>query len=625
MTEERAKRKLLAILSADVKGYSRLMGENELATVETLKSYREVISCLVQQYSGRVVDSPGDNILAEFGSVVDAVECATKIQEDLKEKNASLADNRRMEFRIGINLGDVIEDEGRVYGDGVNVAARIEGLAQGGGTCISGIVFDSVRNKLNLGYEYLGEHHVKNISEPIRAYNVLTEPEAAGRVIGERPRPRDWRLAVAGVALIVVLASLATWKFYLQPDVEPASVEKMAFPLPEKPSIAVLPFVNMSGAPEEENFVDGLTEQIISSLSTNGRLFVIARNSSFKYKGKTVDAREVGRELGVRYIMEGSVRREGQRVRVTAQLIEAATGNHLFSERYDRELKEIFATQDEITIAVLRALRVALTSGEQARLIGRGTKNLDAYLKAIQANEQFLQMDRQGSVKAKEFAQEAIALDPKYAFPYAVLANAHMLDVWFRFSESPEESMKLADEAAHKALELDETDFLTQIALRNLYVMQRKHDEAIACAERALELGPGAARAQHAMGIALYFACIFNEAIPFFEEPIRLDPYPPSTSFRALGTAYGAVGRNKEALKLLEKSLQTNPNDIFAHLSLAALLMELDREEEARAETREVLRLHPMFSLDHFAKTLTFKDQAFVDRRKDLLRKAGLK
>jgi len=267
---------------------------------------------------------------------------------------------------------------------------------------------------------------------------------------------------------------------------------------------------------------------------------------------------------------------------------------------------------------------VVVTSGEQARLIGRGTKSPDAYLKAIQANEQFLQMNRQGSIKAKEFAREAIALDPNYAFSYAVLANAHMLDVWLRFSESPELSMRLADEAAHKALDLDETDLLTQIALTNLCVMQRQYDKAIASAERALVLGPGAARSQRAMGIALKFAYRFHEAIPFLEEAIRLDPYPPSTSFRTLASTNGAVGRYNEALKLLEKSLQMNPDDIFAHLSLAALLMELDREEEAQAEVREVLRLHPKFSLDHFEKTLTFEDQAFVNRRLGLLRKAGL-
>ena len=290
MVEERAKRKLTAILSADVKGYSRLMGQNELSTVETLKRYREIISSLVQQYSGRVVDSPGDNILAEFSSVVDAVECAVKIQGDLQEKNASLPENRRMQFRIGVNLGDVIGDEGRIYGDGVNVAARVEGLAEGGGICISRKTFNEVKNKLSLGYEYLGEHSVKNISEPVRVYKVLMEPEHAGKVVGDqRPKPKQWRWTAVAIGLIIVVGALTIWNFYFRPPpIEPASVEKMAYPLPEKPSIAVLPFDNLSGDAEQEYIADGFTENIITGLSQNLDLFVIAPNSVFTYKGKPV-------------------------------------------------------------------------------------------------------------------------------------------------------------------------------------------------------------------------------------------------------------------------------------------------------------------------------------------------
>ncbi len=307
MTEERAKRKLSAILSADVKGYSRLMGEDEFGTVRTLEAYREMIVEVIRNYSGRVVDSPGDNVLAEFSSVVDAVECAVEIQKELKVTNSELPQNRRMEFRIGINLGDVIEEGERIYGDGVNITARIEGLAEAGGICISRSVYDQVKNKIALGYEYLGEHDVKNISEPVPVYRILIEPD---------------------------VSVLKTSKRYK---------------LSNKPSIAVLPFDNISGDPEQEYFSDGITEEIITALSKVPKMFVIARNSTFTYKGKPVKVQQVSKELGVKYVLEGSVRKAGNRVRITAQLVDAITGHHLWAERYDRDLEDIFALQDEIT------------------------------------------------------------------------------------------------------------------------------------------------------------------------------------------------------------------------------------------------------------------------------------
>jgi len=312
MTTQEVKRKLTAILSADVKGYSRLMGEDEEATVRTLNVYKEVMTNLIQQHRGRVVDASGDNVLAEFGSVVDAVRCAVEIQKELKARNAELPENRRMEFRIGVNLGDVIEDGEQILGDGVNIAARLESLSDAGGICISGTAFDHVRNKLDLGYEYLGEQTVKNIALPVRVYKVLIEPEAAGKVIGEKKaKPRQLQMATMGlvIGVIAVVAVFVIWKFYIPsaPQPEVASKDKMAFPLPDKPSIAVLPFTNMSGDPKQEYFSDGLTEQIITSLSKFQRLFVIARNSTFVYKGKPVKVQKVAEDLGVRYVLEGSV------------------------------------------------------------------------------------------------------------------------------------------------------------------------------------------------------------------------------------------------------------------------------------------------------------------------------
>jgi len=302
MATQDFKRKLTAILSADVKGYSRLMGEDELATIETLNKYRKIITTLVQNSRGRVVDSPGDNLLVEFASVIDAVQCAVEIQKELKDRNAELPKNRRMEFRIGINIGDVIHEKKRIYGDGVNIAARIESLADAGGVCISRSAFDQVKKKLSLGYEYLGEYSVKNIDEPVRVYRVLMEPEDAGKVIGEKI----------------------------------AETEKVFLPLPDKPSIAVLPFANMTGDPDQEYFSDGITEEIITNLSKVSKLFVIASNSAFTYKGKSVKVQQVGRELGVRYLLEGSVRKADKRLRIAAQLIDALTGHHLWTERYDR-------------------------------------------------------------------------------------------------------------------------------------------------------------------------------------------------------------------------------------------------------------------------------------------------
>jgi adenylate cyclase len=393
MADEGFKRKLTAILSADAVGYSRLMAEDETATVKTIASYREIMATLIKQHRGRVVDSPGDNLLAEFSSVVDAVQCAVAVQNEFQTRNAELAENRRMEFRIGINLGDVIDEEDRIYGDGVNVAARLEALADPGGVCVSKTAFDQIETKLPLGYEYLGEQSVKNIPKPVRAYRVLMKPDAAGKVIGEKRFLGRYsrRTAMAAIIILVMVAGgLVSWNIYLQQskNVEPASVEKMAYPLPDRPSIAVLPFNNLSGDSEQAYLVDGLTENVIGGLSKIPEMFVISRNSSFTYKGKSVKVQQVAEDLGVRYVLEGSVQKSGEQLRVTTQLIDALNGRHVWSEKYDRKVDNLFIVQDDITLNIAIAMQVKLTEGEQAK-VRHATDNLDAWSLAIKAQDLF--------------------------------------------------------------------------------------------------------------------------------------------------------------------------------------------------------------------------------------------
>ncbi len=588
MTIQEVKRKLTAILSADVKGYSRLMGEDEEWTVHTLNTYKDMMKGLIQQHRGRVVDAPGDNVLAEFASVVDAVQCAVESQQVLRAKNAMLPENRRMEFRIGINLGDVIEEGEQIYGDGVNIAARLEGLAEAGGICISESAYQQIENKLPLRYEYLGEHEVKNIAKPVRVYRAQIESEAVAR------KP-----------------------------LEVASKEKMAFPLPDKPSIAVLPFVNMSDDPKQEFFSDGMTEEIITALSKNPSLFVIARQSTFAYKGKPVKVKQVSEELGVRYVLEGSVRRSGEKVRITAQLIDTMTGYHLWAERYDRDLKEIFALQDEITMKILQSIRVKLTEGEQA-LRGKPPRNLEAYLKLLQAQEYIQRFNIEGNIMGKQLAEEAIALDPEFAGAYYALACAHMMDVWLGSSKSPNESHDKAVELTQKAISLDPKDPRYYGLIGYLYAMKRDYDNAIVEGEKAVALDPGGADVHAWLGESLNYAGKPKEAIPLFEKAIRLNPFGPTWYFLGFGLSYQMMGQHQEAITQYKKALRLAPNNILAHLSLAGTYSLLGRDEEAHAEAEEVLRINPKFSLERFLKELPY-DQSGKDRVADALRKAGLK
>ncbi|MBP1700480.1 MAG: adenylyl cyclase class-3/4/guanylyl cyclase [Deltaproteobacteria bacterium] len=632
MSTQDFKRKLTAVFSADVAGYSRLMGEDEAATVKTLEAYKQVMSSLIKQHRGRVIDSPGDNLLAEFSSVVDAVQCGVAIQKELQARNADLPENRRMQFRIGINLGDVIEEQDRIYGDGVNIAARLESCADPGGICVSKTAFDHIETKLPLGYEYLGEKEVKNIAKPVGAYRVLMEPRVTIAGAKEKkPSIPVWRtkgVLAGAAAVLVVIIGVAVWNFYFRPPpIEPASKEKMAFPLPDKPSIAVLAFTNMSGDPKDDLLGNGLAEGIINGLAKSERILVIARNSTFTYKGKPVKVKQVAEEMGVRYVIEGSIQREGERVRITVQLVDALTGHHLFSERYDRDLKGILNLQDEITMKVLTAVRVKLTSGEQARINERGTKNLDAYLKVLEAAEhKGGTFNKERVQKAMKLLEEAIALDPEYAYAYSILATAYLDLVALGASDSPRESLLRAVELGKKAIALDEFNSSAHAHLAFPYMYLREFDKAISEAEKAISLSPSSATAYFALGFALANTGRNQEAIPMLEKSLRLSPVPVhSQVLILLAGSYLWLSQYEEAIATYKKVIQFyGPDHVMAHMGLAAAYVWTDREKEARAEGAEVMRIDPKFSVERFIKTLTY-DQSRKDRLADAFRKAGLK
>jgi adenylate cyclase len=616
MNTERAKRKLSAILSADVKGYSRLMGEDEVATVRTLKEYRDLMSKLIKEYRGRVVDSPGDNVLAEFASVVDALECSIEIQKVLKDRNASLPDNRKMEFRIGVNLGDVIEDEDRVYGDGVNIAARIEGLAEPGGICISGSGFEQVRNKLPLGYQYLGEHTVKNIVQPIKVYRVLMEPESAGKVIGEKkPKRAQWRWA-AVVVVVLVAGALALWNLYWRaPKIEPASKEKMAFPLPDKPSIAVLPFANMTGDASQEFLVDGLTENLITSLARVPQLFVIARNSTFVYKGKGVKVQQVAEDLGIQYVLEGSVQRSGDKVRITAQFIDALKGRHLWAAQYDREMKDLFQLTDEVTNKVLNAVYIKLTGREEAQLRQRkNPKNTESLLKAFEVIAAMRGLNPKDNAQAKRLAEELTTMDPDWSIGFTLLARAHYMDVVLGSSKSPKESLAKALQLAQKAVAMDESSPTNYDTLGYVLSLMGEHERALVEIEKGSTLCPSCSDSYMYMGYIQYCMDETDKAIASLQTALRLNPYPPPYYYLHLGNAYRHVGRYEEAIPAYKKAIRISPNYQVAYVGLVSSYGLLGREEEARSAAQELLRVNPKFAVDVWAKAMPYKNQEKLAR-----------
>jgi TolB-like protein/class 3 adenylate cyclase len=523
MAEEVFKRKLAAILSADVEGYSRLMDDDEEATVRTLTAYRTAIADLVQKFRGRIVDTPGDNILAEFTSVVDSVNCAAEIQRDIAERNAELPDSRRMEFRIGVNLGDVIEEEGRIYGDGVNIAARLEGLADAGGICISGTAFDQVKGKLSLGYQFVGEQTVKNIPDPVRAYKVLMDEKDAGKLIGvEKKAPKSRWMEIAAIVVFVAIG-LFIYQFYVSkqtPPIKEASAEKA--------SIAVLPFDNMSTDPEQEYFGDGISEDLITDLSKIPDLLVISRLSSFTYKGKSVKTQQIGEELGVRYVLEGSVRKANGDVRINAQLIDAATGHHLWAERYDGNTSDIFDLQDKITRKIAASLAVKLSQEEQDRLTQKETKNMEAYeayLKGATISNS-LRNDVNKFVESLPWFEKAIELDPDYSQAYASLAETYIFGSVFGIHRKLDISRRLAFMRGTNYLQMamkNPTNIAYRIAGR-VYTYQLQHEKALDYGMKAIALGPNEYRSNAFMAQYLIYAGKPEEALAFTERMRRADP-----------------------------------------------------------------------------------------------------
>jgi adenylate cyclase len=573
-------RRLAAILAADVAGYSRLMGADEEGTLAALKALRrELADPKVKEHRGRVVKTTGDGLLIEFGSVVDAVRCAVEVQREMGERNIGVPLDRRIEFRMGINLGDIIRDGRDIYGDGVNIAARLEGLAEPGGICVSGVVHDQVRDKLDLAFEDMGEQQVKNIARPVHVWRIpialtLPTPEP---VLG--PRKARTRGARA--------PSLSRNAGEGEPRRASDAVGEgnpLALALPDKPSIAVLPFANMSGDPEQEYFADGVVEEIITALSRIRWLFVIARNSSFIYKGQATDVKRVGRELGVRYILEGSVRKAGNRVRITAQLINALSGAHVWADRYDRDLIDIFAIQDEITASVAGVIEPALAEAEQQRVLRKPPERLDAWEAYQRGLWHLYKYGAEDNKIAQTFFRQAIALDPRFAPGHYGYSLALFWDIWLYSTRATSDADETMLEEARIAVSLDDKDAMGHAVLAFVRGWFGEWQSAIAEARASLALNPNSAFAMGILGRMLYGGGYHDEAVDQLRRALRASPHDPLTwhwtSF--LGTCQFNTRDFAAALETLREVIRVRPGHFLAHHHIPACLAYLGRLEEAR-------------------------------------------
>ena len=580
-------RRLTTILAADVAEYSRLMGEDETGTFDALKAlHRDLIAPCVRAHRGRIVKLMGDGLLSEFASVVEAVKCAVEIQRGLAERNAKTDERRPILLRIGINLGDVIVEGRDIYGDGVNVAARLEAMAPRGGICLSDAVYRHVRSKLDLSVEDLGEKRLKNIAEPVHVYRIV--PETA-----ETPIPVD-----------------------APPQ------------LPDKPSIAVLPFTNMSGDPQQDYFSDGITEEIITALSKISDLLVVARNSTFIYKGRAVDVKQVSREQGVRYVLEGSVRKAASRVRITAQLIDALSGHHLWAERYDRDVHDIFAVQDEITREIVVALDVRLRWGEMAHFWSSGTKNLEAWELVRRGMEVHMCGTAVGQREAQVLCRKALELDPDYAHAWVMLGWAHHneydVGVGYGVAAGREAAIQTATDCARKALELDASNADAHALLAMCHLSKGEFDEALSMSEKAVLLSPNHAD-NLAISAVIQTKCGRPErALQLIKKAMRLCPLSPAWFYWALGTAYRLTGQGEAAVATYDTVVGEDIEALSIYVGLASTLGELGRTDKAKQAASEILRLKPDFSIEAYMDGLSYRDPSVLSRIEEGLRQAGL-
>jgi adenylate cyclase len=562
------------------------MGDDEAGTLRRLTELREqVLEPLIAEHHGRIVKLMGDGLLVEFASVVDAVACALAWQDGVAEREATAGEDKRLRFRIGINLGDVIVEGDDIHGDGVNIASRLEGLAEPGGICISAKVYEEVKNKLALAYEDLGEREVKNVAEPLRVYLIVPEKSAAAPAANEVPA------------------------------------------LPDKPSIAVLPFDNMSGDPEQEYLADGITEDLITALSKIRWFFIIARNSTFTYKGQAVEVTQVAKDLGVRYVLEGSVRKAGNRVRITAQLIDAATGRHVWAERYDRQIEDIFELQDEMSQTIVGAVEPELSAAERDRVLSKPPENLDAWESYQRGLWHMWRYERDDHRQALKLLTRANELDPSFAPAYAYLAYVHYEGVVMGWAENPADILDAGRAAAEKALALDDRDPVAYFAAGRIHMMQGRPDDSIASLKTAIELNPSFGLAYHGLGMALTLAGRLDEAKEALVMPERLSPRDPilwaSTVIHALACI---LSRDYEDAVHWARKTTQNPRSkgYWPPATLAAALAHLDQMEEARAAVAAALEAKPDLTLAYVAETLPTKEPSGLDSYLDGLRKAGL-